>query len=165
MKFQLFFSAFFAAFVFSAAFPSEAAQGPDAGEVAKTLRKAVEFYRGRVSTEGGYLWKYSADLSLREGENPADNQTVWVQPPGTPTVGLAFLRAYRVTGDRYYLDAATEAGRYLVRGQLESGGWTYPIHFDPEKRKASSNPPPANAPRASLTARFLFKTWMFCWRF
>ena len=104
-------------------------------QIEKTLRKAVAFYRDNVSTEGGYLWKYSADLTLREGENIADDQTVWVQPPGTPTIGLVMLRAYQTTGDRYYLEAAIEAGHCLVRGQLESGGWTYPIHFDPEKRK------------------------------
>ena len=133
---KYYFFVFLVAGIVSAAFPSAVvAQGVGVEEVAKTLRKAVEFYRDRVSTEGGYLWKYAADLSLREGENPVDDRTVWVQPPGTPTVGLAFLRAYRVTGDRYYLDAAAEAGRCLVRGQLESGGWIYPIHFDPAKRK------------------------------
>ncbi|MDR0337888.1 MAG: pectic acid lyase [Planctomycetaceae bacterium] len=104
----------------------------------KTLRKAVEFYSEHVATEGGYLWKYSSDLLLREGENVADAQTVWVQPPGTPTIGLTLLNAYRVTGDSYYLDAAHRAGNCLVRGQLRSGGWTYPIYFD-EKRRQTQN--------------------------
>ncbi|MDR2115877.1 MAG: pectic acid lyase, partial [Planctomycetaceae bacterium] len=104
----------------------------------KTLRKSVEFYRKHVATEGGYLWKYSADLSLREGENVADAQTVWVQPPGTPTIGLTLLKAYRVTGDTYYLDAAREAGNCLLRGQLRSGGWTYSIYFDEERRRKHS---------------------------
>lgn len=104
----------------------------------KTLRKAIEFYCEHVATEGGYLWKYSADLSLREGENVADAQTVWVQPPGTPTIGLTLLKAYRVTGDSYYLDAARHAGNCLVRGQLRSGGWTYPIYFDEAQRQKQS---------------------------
>ncbi|MDR1963719.1 MAG: pectate lyase [Planctomycetaceae bacterium] len=103
--------------------------------VRKTLRKASEFYRESVATEGGYLWKYSADLLLREGENVADAQTVWVQPPGTPSIGLIWLKAYRVTGDSYYLDAARDAGNCLVKGQLRSGGWTYPIYFDKEQRR------------------------------
>ena len=111
------------------------AQSIGTDDVKKSLRKAVEFYCNHVSTEGGYLWKYSADLAHREGENPADDQTVWVQPPGTPTIGLAFLRAYRVTGDRYYLEAASAAGHCLVLGQLESGGWTYLISFDEANRK------------------------------
>ena len=99
-------------------------------EVAQALRKAVEFHRTHVATEGGYLWKYSADLKFREGEYVADDQTVWVETPGTPGIGLSFLRAYRVTGDRYYLEAATEAGHCL----LGSGGWSYWIYFDPERR-------------------------------
>jgi hypothetical protein len=59
---------------------------------------------------------------------------VWVQPPGTPTVGLAFLDAFEATGDSTYLDAARDAARALVRGQLRSGGWDYQIEFDPDKR-------------------------------
>jgi PelA/Pel-15E family pectate lyase len=102
----------------------------------KTLKKAVEFYTQSVSTEGGYLWRYSSDLSVREGENPADAQTVWVQPPGTPSVGLTFLKAYRITGDKFYLDAAHNAGKCLVSGQLQSGGWTYPVYFDAKRRES-----------------------------
>lgn len=111
------------------------ARAADADAVEKALRKASVFFRNHVAAEGGYLWSYSSDLKLREGENPADDQTVWVQPPGTPTVGHAFLRAYRITGDFYYLEAATEVGRCLLRGQLRSGGWTYTVFFDPAKRK------------------------------
>jgi len=99
------------------------------------LHKAVAFFRTEVSTEGGYLWRYSADLSRREGEGKATDTQAWVQPPGTPSVGLAFLDAYEKTGDRYYLDAAVETAHALVRGQLRSGGWDYRIEFDPEKRK------------------------------
>jgi hypothetical protein len=65
----------------------------------------------------------------------ASETQIWVQPPGTPSVGMAFLKAYRATGDEYYLDAAKEAASALVRGQLRSGGWAYSIEFDPEKRR------------------------------
>jgi hypothetical protein len=58
-----------------------------------------------------------------------------VQPPGTPSVGLAFLTAHEATADRYYLDAARETAHALVRGQLLSGGWHYTIEFDEESRK------------------------------
>lgn len=98
------------------------------------LKRAAVFFREQVATEGGYLWAYSEDLTLREGENVADDRSVWVQPPGTPTVGLAFLRAWRATGDRYYLDAAKAAGLCLVRGQLRGGGWPYMIPFDAARR-------------------------------
>jgi hypothetical protein len=36
----------------------------------------------------------SEDLRHRQGEGVAGPSEIWVQPPGTPTVGLAFLAAY-----------------------------------------------------------------------
>jgi PelA/Pel-15E family pectate lyase len=113
-----------------------AAQGLalERAEAEAGLKRAATFFRERVSTEGGYLWAYSEDLALREGENPADDQSVWVQPPGTPTVGLCFLRAWRATRDACYLEAARAAGLCLVRGQLRSGGWPYMIPFDAARR-------------------------------
>jgi PelA/Pel-15E family pectate lyase len=103
-------------------------------QAAATLRRAAAFFLDNVATEGGYLYRYSEDLSKREGERHATATTVWVQPPGTPSVGLAYLEAYRATGDNYYLDAAKRAAMCLVRGQLESGGWAYDIDFDPATR-------------------------------
>jgi hypothetical protein len=101
-----------------------------AEEALKALGKATEFLRS-ISTHGGYLWRYSEDLRERWGEGKASQTQIWVQPPGTPSVGMAFLRAYEVTGDRRYLDAAKEAADALAWGQLESGGWTYYIDFSP----------------------------------
>jgi hypothetical protein len=46
-------------------------------------------------------------------------------------MGMAFLRAWEVTGDAQYLDAAKAAADALAIGQLESGGWDYLIDFDP----------------------------------
>jgi PelA/Pel-15E family pectate lyase len=77
------------------------------------------------------VYHYSLDRQQRWGEGPATADQIWVQPPGTPTVGMAYLRAYQATGDRYYLDAAREAAEALVYGQLESGGWTNSIDFNP----------------------------------
>jgi len=103
-------------------------------EAAAALAKATDFFVNKVSAEGGYLWRYSEDLSRGEGEGKASSTTVWVQPPGTPTVGMAFLDAYRRTGEGYCLDAARKAGYCLARGQLRSGGWDYRIEFDPKSR-------------------------------
>lgn len=102
---------------------------------AAALRKAAEFFRTQVATEGGYLWRYSDDLSKRQGEGTATATMIWVQPPGTPAVGMAFLAAHEATGDAYYLDAARQAACALVRGQLRSGGWDYSIDFNPKNRK------------------------------
>jgi len=113
----------------------EADDAPLRRQAAEALRKATDFFTGQVATEGGYLWRYSEDLKTREGEGRASETMVWVQPPGTPSVGMAFLRAYRDTGDAHYLEAARQAGYCLVRGQLESGGWDYRIDFDPKQRE------------------------------
>lgn len=113
----------------------DAADRPSWDEAARALRKAVRFFRTDVSAEGGYLWRYSADLARREGEGRTGRRTAWIQPPGTPTVGQAYLEAYERTGDEYYLDAARETAHALVRGQLKSGGWDNRIEFDPELRK------------------------------
>jgi hypothetical protein len=63
----------------------------------QSLRRAVAFFRGRVAIHGGYLWRYSSDLSRREGEGKATDTMIWVQPPGTPAVGLAFVDTYELT--------------------------------------------------------------------
>ena len=103
-------------------------------DAAKALRKGVDYFRSEVSEEGGYLWRYAADFSAQEGETATTATTVWVQPPGTPAVGMAYLTVHELTGDAYYLEAAREVAHCLVRGQLESGGWDYRITFDPKDR-------------------------------
>lgn len=104
-------------------------------QAARGLRKAVGYFRTQVAVEGTYLWRYSDDLARREGEGPATAQQAWVQPPGTPTVGLAYLAAYEATREDTYLEAVRETARGLVRGQLQSGGWDYRIDFDPAARR------------------------------
>ena len=83
-----------------------------------------------VSNHGGFVWKYSADLSERWGEVPARKSMIWVQGPGTVGVGKMLLEAYRVTGDPQYLAYARKAANALVWGQHPSGGWHYFIDFD-----------------------------------
>jgi PelA/Pel-15E family pectate lyase len=59
---------------------------------------------------------------------------VEVQRDGTPLVGMAYLDAYAATRDPYYLEAARDVARALVRGQYCSGGWDYFIEFEKQKR-------------------------------
>lgn len=101
---------------------------------AEAMRRAVTFYHQQVASHGGYVYRYSADLAKREGEGKTDTDTVWVQPPGTPTVGMAYVNAYERTGADCLLDAAKDAGECLIQGQLRSGGWTDRIEFSPERR-------------------------------
>jgi hypothetical protein len=110
-----------------------AADAPSRDQVKAALRKATD-YLASISTEGGYLWRYSEDLQQRRGEEVATPTQIWVQPPGTPSLGMAFLAAYRATGDERHFAAAEGAARALLRGQLESGGWNYLIEFDPVAR-------------------------------
>jgi hypothetical protein len=112
-----------------------AAQQPTRDQAAQALRRAVGFFHSQVSTGGGYVWRYSADLKLSEGEGKTTATTmVWVQPPGTPTVGMAFLDAYQATEGGSCLQAATDAANVLLSGQLRTGGWYYHIELDATKR-------------------------------
>jgi hypothetical protein len=98
------------------------------------MLKAIRFLHSEVSTEGGYLWRYSEDLSQREGERKATSTQAWVQPPGTPTVGLAFVEAYEATRNAQARTAMLDAADALIRGQNVSGGWGPHIEFDPAER-------------------------------
>ena len=100
-----------------------------------SLRKATEFMRTHVADHGGYAWVSSADGKHSHGEGVAGPHRVWVQPPGTPAVGIAFLRAHEVTKDQVHLDAALEVADALILGQLRSGGWGYSIEFAADERK------------------------------
>src|SRR5262245_61769225 len=110
-------------------------QAPTRDEAVAALKRAVTFFREKVSAEGGYLWRYSEDLALREGEEKATATQAWLQPPGTPSVGEAYLAAYERAKEPFLLDAAVETARALVKGQLHSGCWAEFTEIDPQQRK------------------------------
>ncbi len=110
-------------------------QRPLVEEARMALSKAINFFRKEVAVHGSYVWRYSADLKKRWGESEATETEGWVQPPGTPSVGMAYLRAYEATGEKSFLDAAVEVAKALTETQLASGGWDYRIDFHPERRK------------------------------
>jgi len=126
--------------------------------VKRALRQATD-YLTSISTEGGYLWRYSEDLRVRRGETEATPTQIWVQSPGTPSVGTAFLDAYGVTKDERHLAAAQAAALALVRGQLESGGWAYLVEFEPKSRgewayRTNTSAARANPARRKNTTTF-----------
>ena len=96
-------------------------------DVQQAVRRACRQFQSEAGRFGGYVYFISLDHGRRWGEGDAGRNRVWVQPPATPVVGEAFLRAWEATGEREYLDAATQCARVLVYGQLRSGGWTNSI--------------------------------------
>lgn len=97
------------------------------------MKRASAYMFDSVSHRGGFVQKYTEDLSERWGEVPAREAMVWVQSPGTVSVGQAQLEAYRATGDKTFLDYAKRTADGLVAGQKPAGGWHYFIDFEPEK--------------------------------
>jgi hypothetical protein len=113
------------------------ARAAELAEIEAAMLEAATFFREELSVEGSYAWFYNAlDLSERRGEGVITLSQGWTEPPGTPAVGLAYLAAYKATGQPYFLDAAKETATALIRTQLESGGWQGLMEFDPEARKA-----------------------------
>ena len=122
-------------------------QPPLAKQTAAALARATSFSRTQVAVHGSYLWTYSEDLKIRRGEVSVNDPRLstdekgatatqgWVQPPGTPAVGMVYLHAFEATGDRTYLEAAHETAQALAWTQLASGGWDYRIEFDPVKSR------------------------------
>lgn len=123
--------------IVAAASGSSATGGQDAAlrERARAgLRRAVEFFRSRVSTGGGYHFAYAEDLSYGRSEQSEGSARVEIQRDGTPIVALAYLDAYEATGDRYYLEAARDVALLLVKGQYCNGGWSYVIELEAARR-------------------------------
>lgn len=114
---------------------ADARAQPTRDQVQTAMHRAVAFFRQHAAAGGGYVYQLSADLQRREGEGEVGPTTAWIEPPGTPTVGMAYLDAYQQCGDTILLDAAKETADALIRGQLRSGCWDNRIEFDPEDRK------------------------------
>lgn len=98
----------------------------------RAMKVATEYLTAHVAVQGGYVYEVTLDLKYRRGEGTATPTEIWVQPPGTPAVGSAFLQAWKSTGDPQFLDAAVDCARALMHGQLESGGWSDRVDFDPQ---------------------------------
>jgi hypothetical protein len=105
----------------------------DRARALDAMKRATIFMVGKVSTRGGYVWEYLPDFSRRWGEIEARPSMIWIQPPGTATMGHLFLDAYHATGDEYYYRAAEQVAGALVQGELASGGWNYVMDFAGER--------------------------------
>ncbi|HEU4592351.1 MAG TPA: pectate lyase [Steroidobacteraceae bacterium] len=108
---------------------ARAADAPTRADVQAAMKRATQFMVDKVSYRGGYLWNYLPDMSRRWGEMEARETMIWLQPPGTSSMGHEFLDAYHATGDEYYYRAAEQVGAALIWGQHPSGGWNYVVDF------------------------------------
>lgn len=108
-----------------------------AADAFKALKKGIKYFHS-ISIRGGYVFHYTLDLKEKWGEGKTDDSTIEVQPPGTPAVGVSFLRAFKVTGEIDFLKAAEDAGDALILGQNELGGWEHKIYFNREISKTVS---------------------------
>lgn len=106
---------------------SAAPARPQKRAAVAAMKAATRFMTDKVSHQGGYVWSYLPDFSRRWGEMEAKPSMIWVQPPGTGTMGHAFLDAYHATGDEQFWKAAEAAVKALIAGQHPSGGWNYLI--------------------------------------
>lgn len=101
---------------------------PDTGSRRETLaamKRAARFMRERVAFRGGYVWSYASDFSRRWGEMEAYPMMIWMQPPGTATMGHLYLDCFHATRDEFYYQAALEVADGLIAAQHPAGGWNY----------------------------------------
>lgn len=102
---------------------------PSATEVKASMKLASQFMLDKVSYRGAFVWSYLPDFSRQWGELEARRSMIWMQPPGTATVGHLFLDAYNATGDEYYYSAAERVAGAIIYAQHPSGGWNYLADF------------------------------------
>ena len=98
-------------------------------DVKQTMLRATHYMIETVSTNGGYVWYYLPDFSRRWGEMEAYKTMIWMQHPGTISMGNLFLDAFEITGDEYYYEAAQKTAAAIIWGQSHEGGWNYMVDF------------------------------------
>ena len=103
------------------------AAAPSRSEVESTMRRATEFMVDKVSYRGGYLWNYLPDFSRRWGEMEARETQIWLQPPGTSSMGHLFLE--RITPPATSITTARRSRCLGADRPAPSGGWNYLIDF------------------------------------
>ena len=101
------------------------------------LARGIDYFHS-ISNRGGYVYYVTPDLSRRWGEGVLDTNTIEVQPPGTPAVGMALLNAHQATSSSIALKAARDAAQALIIGQNDLGGWQHTIRLDRPTGKMGS---------------------------
>ena len=76
------------------------------------------FFHGEVASHGGYVYYVQLDLKQRDGERAWRHASeIWVQPPGTPTVGIGLLESLSGHGViRTFWTPRQKRPKYLFTG-------------------------------------------------
>jgi PelA/Pel-15E family pectate lyase len=112
--------------------PRLSAADPATEQIHKTMKTASQFMLDKASYRGGFVWSYLPDFSRQWGELEARRSMIWMQPPGTASMGHLFLDAYHATGDEFYYTAAERVAGAIIYAQHPSGGWDYVADFNGE---------------------------------
>jgi hypothetical protein len=113
---------------------ASAAEAPKEAAIHAAMEKASTAMFTEFANQGGFVWLYTED-GIPYGERKARPSMIWVEPPGTPSVGIMLLEAHKTTGDAQYMDYAERVADALIKGQHPAGGWNYFIDFDPDGYK------------------------------
>ncbi len=119
----------FVTLLLSSSFQSRAQSKNLSKEAEQTMLRATQFMVEKAATNGGYVWYYMPDFSRRWGEMEAYKTMIWLQHPGTVSMGHLFMDAYKTTGNEFYYQAAAKAAAAIIWGQSHEGGWNYMIDF------------------------------------
>ena len=106
---------------------------PTRAQTIDAMKRATTFMTEKIAVRGGYVWSYLPDLSRRWGEMEARPTMIWMQAPGTASMGHAFLDALHATGDEFFYRAAEQVAGALIAAQHPAGGWHYIHDFAGEK--------------------------------
>ncbi|MES2941892.1 MAG: pectate lyase [Pseudomonadota bacterium] len=96
---------------------------------AAAIKRAVSYMDEVVSYKGGYVWSYSPDLTQTFGEMEAKRTMLWLQPPGTSSIGHTYLDAFHAMTDERFYQAADRTAKAVAAAQHSSGGWNYIYDF------------------------------------
>jgi len=127
----------------------------DTSNAESVLRRSLDSME-TLQRSGGWAMAWSSDVKLTIGEHKAKAyNTITVQYPAAPGVGMIFLCASQVLKDDGYLNIAKKAGDALIEGQLDCGG--FPHEYSPGNRKDGSGTFDDDTTQSAV--RFFVELW------